>query len=185
MLFTAQLPFPQNMYALNRYANYSNGNHEAWLFQLADLFLFHFFCNTSPSSVMKHCIVAFVFAPLCSRKLNAPGASNWSDTTTGWRYQQHIHSRGIKLRCGLFANAWLLCMSQTCCFRCNWNQHHANETPYPSRLCLSKSSHSLLTLYIGFCCAWLCTCMMRYVFTWTHKHVRNDAHLWPFCTFIR
>lgn len=120
------------------------------------------------------CIVALICCPFCSWKLNVPFASNWSDTTTGWCYQQHIHSRGIKLQHRLFANAWFFCVSQTCWCWCNWNQHHVNETPYPPGLCLSKSGHSLVTLYIvhqNFCCVWLCVCMVQYVFTRTHSHI--------------
>lgn len=170
--FTAQLPFPQNMYVLNRYANYPNGNQEAWPFQLADLFLFHFSCNTSQGLVMKHTVLGHLdVAHSATGNWTLLSASNWSDTTTGWCYQQHIHSRGIKLQRGLFANAWFFCVSQPCCCWCNWNQHHVNETLHPPPLCLSKSGHSLVILYTGhqsFCCVWLRACVIQCVFTWTH-----------------
>lgn len=138
--FTAQLHmFPQNMYVLNRYANYPNGNQEAWPLQLAGLFLFHFSCNTSWSLVMKHNVLwRLCVCPFCSWKLNVPFASNWSDTATGWCYRQHIHSRGIKLQRRLFASAWFFGASQTCWCWCNWNQHHVNETPYPPGLYLPQ-----------------------------------------------
>ncbi len=172
--------FPQNMYVLNRYANYPNGNQEAWPLQLAGLFLFHFSCNTSRSLVMEtQCIVAVRCCPFCSCKLNASFASNWSDTTTGWCYQQRIHSRGIKLQHGLFANASFFCVSPTCWCWCNWNQHHVNETP--AGLCLSRSGHSLVSLYVmhqSFCCVWLCACMytvcVRFnIQTWMHRYTNK------------
>lgn len=62
--------FPQNMYVLNRYANYPNGNQEAWPLQLAVLFLFHFSCNTSQSLVMKHNV-------LCRLYVARSAAGNW------------------------------------------------------------------------------------------------------------
>lgn len=42
------------MYVRNRYANYPNGNREAWPLQLADLFLLRFSCSTSQSLEKKH-----------------------------------------------------------------------------------------------------------------------------------
>lgn len=106
-------------------------------------------------------------------------ASNRSDTTTGWCYHQHIHSRGIKLQRGLFANAWFFCVSQPCCCWCNWNQHHVNETPHPPPPRLSKSGHSLVILYTGhqsFCCVWLRAWVIQYVFTWTRTQKKMQRH---------
>lgn len=128
--FTAQLhAFPQKMYVLNRYANYPNGNQEAWPLQLADLLPFHFSRNTSKSSVMKHNVLWRLYvAPICSWKLDVPFASRWSDTPTGWCYQQHIYSRGIKLEnTGCLQMPAFFCVSQTCWCWCNWSQHHVNE----------------------------------------------------------
>ena len=139
------------MYVLNRYANYPNGNQGAWPLQLADLFLFHFSCNTSRSLVMKHNVLWRLYVVRSA-------AGNWmflsaqtdltlqQDDVT----QQHIHSRGINLQHVLFANAWFFCVSQTCWYWCNWSQHHVNETPYPPGLCLTKTGHSLVTPYIQY-----------------------------------
>lgn len=119
------------------------------------------------------CIVAFMCCPFCSWKLNAVPPPDWSDKTTGWCYQQHIHSKGIKLQCGLFANAWFFCVSQTCCCWCNWNQHHVNEMLYPPLLCLSKTGHSLVNPCIvqGFC--WVCVIACLYVTVCDHMYTQT------------
>ena len=89
------------------------------------------------------CIVAVICCPFRSWKLNAPLASTWSDTTTGWCYQQHIHSTGFRLQHTLLENAWF-CVSPTFWCRCNWKQRYVIETP---ELCLSRRGHSLVTVH--------------------------------------
>lgn len=156
--FTAQLHmFPQNMYVLYRYANYPNGNQEAWLLQLADLFLCHFSCNTSQSLVMKHSV-------LWRLHVARSAAGNWmlllpptdltpqqDDVTNNTSTPEASNYNN-----GLFANAWFFfCVSQTCWCRCNWNQRHVNEMQHPLGLRVSGSGHSLVTpceVHQSFCC---------------------------------
>lgn len=173
MSFTAQLPFLQNMYVLNIYANYPNGNQEAWPFQLADLFLLHFSCNTSQSLVMKHTVLWRLYVARSA-------TGNWTlllpqtDLTLQWDDVTNNTStpQASNYSMGLFVNACFFCVSQTCSCWCNWNQHPENGTPYPPLLLLGESGHSRLILYIGhqsFCSVWLLACMIQYVFSWTHK----------------
>lgn len=134
--FTAQLHmFPQNMYVLNRYANYPNGNQEAWPFQLASLFPFHFSCNTSQSSVMKHNVLWRLYVARSA-------AGNWmfllpqTELTLHNRMilpTTHPLQRNQITQHRLFANAWFFCVSPTCWCWCNWNQHHVNWNTVSTR----------------------------------------------------
>lgn len=144
--------FPQNMYVLNRYANYPNGNQEGVTASISRPVPISFSCNTSQTLVMKHSVlcVVVVCCPFCGWKLNVPFASNWSDTTTGWYYQLHFQSRAIKMEYAFFlVNARVYCVSQTCWCGCNWNEHRVNETSYPPRTlhCFTSGGPSLVTVY--------------------------------------
>lgn len=125
------------------------------------------------------CVVAIICCPFFSWKLNVPFASDWSDTTTGWCYHQHIHSRGIKLQHRLFANAWFFCVSQTCCWY-NWNQHHGNETPYPTG-CASVRVATVWWLHL-YIVVWNCVCLHGMVCVDTHKHTQmhNNKQIYGF-----
>lgn len=138
--------------------------------------------------------------------LPAPAAGNWmlllpqpdltlqqddvtDNTSCSW---------GIKLQHRLFANAWFFCVSQTFWCRCNWKQHHVNETT-------GVTSHSLEILHYivrqSFCCVWLCACKIQYVFTGTHTHksihtydfslnlvinsqITQQEWIWPQCRYV-
>lgn len=126
------------------------------------------------------CIVGVRCCPFCSCKLNASFASNWSDTTTGWCYQQHIHSRGIKLQ---WRGGSCLQMHHSSVYlkhvgagvigiNTMWMKHHRGPASV-------KSGHSLVTLYVvhqSFCCVWLCVSMIQYAFTRIYTNMDAQIH---------
>lgn len=135
--FAAQLHmFPRNMCVLNRYANYPNGNQEAWPLQLADLFLFHFSCNTSQSLMMKHNVLWRLYVA-------GSATANWifllhQTDLTLQQYDVTNNTSALEAsNCNTCKCIVPLCISTHCCC-CNWNEHHVNQT-HLTVVCCSKS----------------------------------------------
>lgn len=112
------------MYVLNRYVNYSNGTQGAWLFQLADLVLFHISSqHLTELADETHCCVVFVFDGWLLNALSfffvlfcflliqiylTPQQNDVSKTMDLWRGLLALLGRA----------------TPACCCLCNCNQQH-------------------------------------------------------------
>lgn len=186
--FTAQLHmFPQNMYVLNRYANYPNGNQEAWPLQLAGLFPFHFSCNTSQSLVMKHNVLWRLYVahsaagnwmflspqpdltpPQCdvTHSASTPEASNYN-TETVCKCMDFLCISNILVCAGVIG------------INAMWMKPCVHQASASVKVVTVRW---LYTVYQSFCCLWLRAGKIQYVFTSTHKcvHARTSKRIYGF-----
>lgn len=139
------------MYVLNWYANYFNGNQEAWPLQLGGSVPVSFFFPETPHRVWgwntAYCGSCILCCLLCSWKLNVPFASNRFVRTAGGRYHKHMSSRGIEL----WLNADCKCMVFPCIptmlVRVWLESTMCKGHTESSGLCLIETGYTLLVLH--------------------------------------